>query len=178
MKSILIIFIIAGIIFISGISTLFYSTFTLLEEYPDLQVIYDGELEGGQQVVTPISLAEGDQITISILTSNNNLVFFYIENEEQNKIVESVFSEKLSFPLSANQSGVHIIGIGNMGDTSLRLSNYITEEPIFDTELVKNLSDNTVMSYSLIFIGIVLFLINLVLFFVVKIIKNQKSKRL
>lgn len=177
MNPILVIFIIAGIFLIAGISNLAYSTYTLLEEYPDLQLIYDGELEGGQQVTTPVWLDEGDQITISILTSNTNLLFFHIEDEKQNKIFETVFSENLSFPLSANQTGIHMIGVGNMGDASLILSSYITEEPIFDTDVVKDLSENSALSYSLIFIGIVLFLISLVIFFIKKIIKNQKSKK-
>ena len=166
--------ILSAILFVSGITNLVYTSYILLEKYPDLQVIYAGELEGGQQVTTQINVTEGEHLTISILAGSKNPLFFYIEDVKQDVIVENIFSEKMSFPLSVNQSGIHTIGVGNMGDTSVQIDNYISKNPILDTEFVKGLSNNSLISYLLIFVAIVLFLIGLVLYFIKKIIKSPK----
>ena len=177
MKIVTLFLILSAILFVSGIANLSYSTFILLEKYPDLQVIYEGEIEPRQQVTTAINVTKGETITISILTDNKNPLYFYIEDEKQEIIVENIFSEKMSFPMSVNQSGVHIIGIGNMGDTSVKIDNYITEEPILDTEFVKRLSNNSITSYLLIFIAIVLFAIGLGMYFIKKTIKTLHKNK-
>lgn len=176
MRLVLIVFILAGIVFSISIVNLSYNTSILLEKYPDLQVVYDGELDVGQEVATPINLDEGDKITISILTDSKNPLYFYIEDEKK-IIVENIFSEKMSYTLSVNQSGIYIIGVGNMGDTPIKINNYLTKEPIFDTELIRELSDNSIISYVLIVISIILFLIGLGIFFVKKIIKNKRIQK-
>lgn len=176
MKIAISLLILSVILFVSGITNLAYTSYILLEKYPDLQVVYNGELEAGQQITTPINVTKGEQLTISILAGSKNPLFFYIEDVKQDVIVENIFSEKISFPLSVNQSGIHTIGVGNMGDTSVQIDNYISENPILDTEFVKELANNSLISYLLILVAIVLFLVGLVLYFIKKIIKPQKNK--
>ena len=176
MKFVLIVFIISGVVFAIGVGNLSYNTSILLEKYPDLQLVYDGGLDPGQEVATPIKVTEGEKITISILTDSKNPLYFYIEDEKE-IIVENIFSEKLSYSLFVNQSGTHVIGVGNMGDTTLQISNYITEEPIFDTEFIKGLSENSTISYLLISISIVLFLVGMGIIVIKKTVKTlQKNK--
>lgn len=173
MKFFLVFFIIAGIIFSIGVGSLSYNTSILLEKYPDLQVVYDGVLDSGQQISTPISVAKGEKITISILADGKSPLYFYIEDEKE-IIIESIFSEKMSHTLFVNQTGTYIIGVGNMGDIPIEIHNYLTENPIFDTELIKELSDNSIISYVLITISMVLFVIGLAIIFIKKIINKVK----
>ena len=130
-------------LFVIGIVNLSYSGLILLEKYPDLQIIYSGQLDPQQQITTPINVTEGEQITISILTDSKNPLFFYIEGVNQEIIVENIFSEKFSFPFLTNQSGTHIIGVGNMGNTPLQIDNYVSENPILETEVIKELEGNS-----------------------------------
>lgn len=176
MKIAIFLLILSAVLFVSGIASLAYSSYSVLEKYPDLQVIYDGVLEPGEQITTPINVTKGEHLTITILTDGKNSLFFYIEDTKRDTIAENVFTETMSFPLSVNQSGVHIIGLGNMGPTSAQIGNYITEYPIIETEFIKGLKNNSIISYLLIFIAIILFLIGLVMYFVKKIIKPQKNK--
>ena len=83
MKIVTLFLILSAILFVSGIANLSYSTFILLEKYPDLQVIYEGEIEPRQQVTTAINVTKGETITISILTDNKNPLYFYIEDAQQ-----------------------------------------------------------------------------------------------
>ena len=178
MKIAIIFLILSAVLFVSGIASLTYSSYSFLEKYPDLQIIFDGELEPGQQITTPINVTKGEQLTITVLTDGSNSLFFYIEDAQQDIVTENVFIETMSYPLVVNQSGVHIIGVGNMGDTNAQIGNFITEYPIAEPEFVKGLGYYAIIGSLLIFISIILFLIGLVIYLVQRKLKPQKSKSL
>jgi len=178
MKIAIIFLILSVVLFVSGIASLTYSSYSMLEKYPDLQIMYEGELEPGQQITTPINFTKGGQLTITVMTDGRNSLFFYIEDANQEIITENIFTETMSFSLSVNQSGVHNIGVGNMGDTSAQIGNFITEYPIAEPEFVKGLGYYAIIGSLLIFISIILFLIGLVIYLVQRKLKPQKSKSL
>ena len=181
MKISIIILIFSVVLFVSGIASVAYYSYNLLEKYPDLQIMYQGELEAGQQITTPINATKGKDLTVTILSDGRNNLFFNIEDANQDVVIENIFRETLSYPLSVNQSGVHIIAVGNMGDTSSMIGSFVTENPITDTDFVEGLGSSFGISYFLILISIILFLIGLVMYFVQRKrnpqIKNPELQR-
>ena len=175
MKISKIILILSVVLFVSGIASATYFSYSLLEKYPDLQIMYQGELESGQQITTPINATKGKDLTVTILSDGRNNLFFNIEDANQDVVVENIFRETISYSLSANQSGIHIIGVGNMGDTSSMIGSFVTKNPITDTDFVESLGSSFGISYFLIFISIILFLIGLVMYFVQRKRDPQKK---
>ena len=174
MKISIIILILSAVLFFSGIASAAYYSYNLFEKYPDLQTMYQGELEAGQQITTPINATKGKNLTVTVFSDNRNNLFFYIEDAKQDVVIESIFRETISYPLLVNQSGVHIISVGNMGDTSSMIGGFVTEYPIMETEF-EELGNKTIISYSLIFISIILFLIGLVTYFVQRKMKSREN---
>ncbi len=176
MKISIFLLILSAVLFVSGIAITTYSSYSLLEEYPDLQIMYQGELEAGQQITTPINVTKGEHLTISILTEGTNNLFFYIEDPKQDVVIENVFTETISYPLSVNQSGVYIIGVGNMGDAPTLIGSFVTEYSVLETKFFEDLENSSIIGSFLILISIILFLIGLIMYFVKRKTKPQKKQ--
>lgn len=166
MKIAMIFLIFSAVLFFPAIANLVYSSYILNEEYSDLQIIYDGVLEPKQQLTTPINFTKGQHATISIMSEGGVPLFFSIENTKGDLVIESLFEETTSFPLSVNQSGIHVIGVGNMGSQSTQIINFISEDSFFEADFVKDLQTNASISLSLVFISVIIFFIGLIMHFV------------
>ncbi len=177
-KILLIVLIFGGILVGVGIGIIYYNEEQLIEKYPDLVIFFDDELAKAQRTSTPINLSEGDHITITIINQNPpDKLFFSLVGPEES-ILETFFSDYISFQLEANSTGTYLISVGNTEPHNVHILGFVTENPVIDKDFIETMSSVLMISTALVFLGIIIIISSVVILLIQKIRSKNHLKKI
>lgn len=167
---------IVGIIFLgSGTVILINNSNIIAEKYPDLTVFFDGELKQAELSSTPITLLQGENVVITILSPTNEM-FFSLTGPDDSTLDEIVFLDSLSHRLIAKTNGTYTIGVGNMDTHPAQVMGLLTDQPIEEDEFILSSGILIIAASFLILIGILLIFIFIIIIVLKKIFLKTKPK--
>lgn len=176
MSKIIFAFLIIGIILLgSGAAILNNSSNIIAEKYPDLIVFFEGELKHSELSSTPITLIQGEEIVITILSPTNE-IFFSLTGPEDSTLEEVVFLDSLSHRLVAKTNGTYTIGVGNIDTHPAQVMGLLSENAINDDEFVLSSGVTILAASFLILIGILLVIVSIIILVIIKIRTKTKPK--
>jgi len=168
--------IIGAILLSSGFAILINFTSIVEERYPDVAVFFDGNLKQTELSSTSIDLLEGNAITITILSPENQM-FFSLMGPDGSTLEEAVFFETVSHSIVAKSNGTYTIDIGNMDSHTAQVMGLISEQPINVEEFILSNSVSIIAASFLMFVGMVLVIVIFLLFVLKKIRANNNPKK-
>jgi uncharacterized membrane protein len=173
-KKILVMLIIGVILIGSGYAVLFSSTSIVQEKHPDLVVFFDGELKQGQYSSMQIDLFEGEDIIVTILSADTQMLFS-ITGPDNSTLEEIIFFESLSHNLEAKLNGTYTINVANMDTSSADVMGMLSEQSISDDEFLSMTTPLIAASF-LVFTGIVIVIVSIIILVLKKILSKKNPK--
>ena len=176
-KKTLIMLIIGIILTGSGYAVLFSNASFIQEKYPELIVFFDGELKQAQYSSMPIYLFEGEDIIVTILSPNTQMLFS-LTGPDNSTLEEIPFYASLSHNLEAKSNGTYTINIANLDTSSADVMGIFSELPISDDEFFLSITNTVVTASVLILIGVVIVIVSIIILVLKKVRSKNNSKKI
>jgi len=174
-KKILVMLVIGTILTGSGYALLFNYASIIEEKYPELVVFFDEELKPGQYSATSVVLFEGEDIIVTILSPDTQMLFS-LTGPDNSTLEEIAFYESLSHYLEAKSNGTYTINVANFDTNSADVMGIFTEQQISDDEFFLSMTSTLLAASFLILVGIVIVFVSIIIL-VFKKIRSKKNPK-
>jgi len=179
LKFLFILLILGVVLLVVGFAVIIDQNNNLFEKHPDLVIFFDGELDEAQLVSTPLNLTKGDNLTISIASYvRSHKIFFALDGPNESRLIETIFSDYISYPVLANSTGIYTISIGNVDTQNVQVTGFVTERPVFDEEFIKSIGSVYGNSSMLITVGGIMIILSVIILIFQKLRSKNKFKKI